>query len=79
MVDPKPRTVAAVAGVNGSGLEKCFPPTPRATRNEMRTGIHAIRSYLCIQANVTTLSRTQTRYKYYHKRTFIPQNDTYLW
>lgn len=45
-VEAKLRMVEAVAGSAGDGLDRCFPPTPRKTRNDRRTGNHARRSYL---------------------------------
>jgi len=45
-VEAKLRMVEAVAGSAGDGLDKCFPPTPRKTTNDKRTGNHARRSYL---------------------------------
>ena len=45
-VEAKLRMVEAVAGSAGAGLDRCFPPTPRKTTNDKRTGNHARRSYL---------------------------------
>jgi hypothetical protein len=44
----------ALAGIVGGGLDKCFPPIPRAMMKVITTGIQAIFSYLnhaCITVN----------------------------
>ena len=46
MAEAKDSTEPAVAGSAGGGLERCFPPTPKATRKTTRTGIQDTRSYL---------------------------------
>jgi len=45
-VDAKLNIEWGVAGVGGEGLERCFPPTPRAMMEVIKTGIQAILSYL---------------------------------
>lgn len=46
IVDAKLRMVAGVAGSEGGGLMRCFPPTPRAMTKVTSTGIQATRSNL---------------------------------
>lgn len=45
-VDAKLKMERGVAGMGGEGLERCFPPTPRAMIKVMKTGIQASLSYL---------------------------------
>ena len=48
-VDAKPKIAGMVAGVSGCGLDKDFPPTPRAIKKVMNAGIHDTRSYLNVK------------------------------
>lgn len=50
-VDAKLKMDWGVAGVGGAGLERCFPPTPRAIIKVMKTGIQASLSYLSKEEN----------------------------
>lgn len=69
-------TVAAVAGTAAGGFDKCFPPTPNATRYTIKVGIHATRSYLirflCYSPHETEVSKAQS----HQFSTLYPQNDT---
>ena len=45
-VAPKLKIAEAVAGVAGGRPDRCFPPRAEVIINVIKTGNHAIRSYL---------------------------------
>jgi len=45
IVEAKERMACTVAGSAGGGLERCFPPTPTATRKAKTAGNHIKRSH----------------------------------
>ena len=74
MVAAKFRIAEAAAGLGAARgvLERCLPPTPRATMNEIMTGIHIILSYLKQIMNITRNYKQKDVHQF---RTLIPQKD----
>lgn len=73
-VDPKVKIMGAAAGSTGSTFCICFPPSPRATRNTIKTGIQASRSYL---QRLESACNLQAKHgSTYQLRILYPQKDT---
>ena len=60
-VDAKLNIDWGVAAMGGEGLERCFPPTPRAMMKVIKTGIQAILSYLLKEEKLETIANQPSR------------------
>jgi hypothetical protein len=71
-VDAKLKTDTGLAGTSGGGLDRCFPPTPKATMKVITTGIQATFSYL--DHSRTMFNQLARKYRTtYQLRTLYPQ------
>jgi hypothetical protein len=75
IVDAKLKTATGVAGTSGGGIDRCFPPTPKATIKVITTGIQATFSYLDYAH--TTFNRPAREHRTtYQLRILYPQKES---